>query len=73
MIKAIGHKDGHPCMVFGLSEGNLEMLRQGKPIVINLAALGLSGGEVVICYGQTEQDILHDFQRAGLIPGMGQN
>lgn len=67
MIKATGERDGKRFILFGLSEGNLSLLRQKKPIVVNLSEMGLSG-EVLITYGETEADIILDLQKAGLLP-----
>ena len=44
---------------FGLSERNLELLRQGKPIKVDLGDLGLAGC-VVIFYGETEEKMRED-------------
>jgi hypothetical protein len=43
-------------VMFGLSEMNLQKLREGKPIKINMGDLDLEG-EVVIFYGKTEADM----------------
>lgn len=47
--------------VFGLSEGNIVRLRQGKPIAIDLEPLGGSG-QVMIMWGQTEEAIVAELQ-----------
>lgn len=41
---------------FGLSERNIQLLKQGKPILIDLSELG-GDGNVTIFYGKTEQDM----------------
>ena len=41
-------------LLFGLSQINLQLLREGKPIHVGLAELGLTGS-VVIFYGETEE------------------
>lgn len=48
---------------FGLSEKNIKLLKQGKPIKIDLTTLGLPGKEVkdvLIFYGKTENDMQKD-------------
>jgi hypothetical protein len=50
---------------FGLSARNLQLLRAGKPIKVELEELGLTGS-VVIFYGETEEAM-----RADLIDMVG--
>jgi len=57
MIKAkTTDRDGYPVFIFGLSDGNLELLRQGRPIAVDLRELG-ARGSVVIMWGATEEAI----------------
>jgi hypothetical protein len=49
--------------IFGLSARNLELLQQGKPIMIDMAELGLAG-RTMIFYGQTEEAMKTDIERA---------
>lgn len=66
MIRARGTtKDGRPLVLLGLSETNLVRWRQGQPINTSLAVLGLHA-EVVIVYGQTEDDIRRELVEAGI-------
>jgi hypothetical protein len=54
MIKAKATKeDGSSLLIFGLSKGNLKLLKQGRPIHIDLSEMGLPG-EMLIFYGETE-------------------
>ena len=49
---------------FGLSEGNIQKLKEGKPIAINMQEMGIENMRIIIMYGKTEQDIqseLSDF------------
>lgn len=39
MLKAVGTKDGKPLYVFGISQGNWELLKRGRPILIDLDVL----------------------------------
>ena len=60
MIKAKATlADDRPLYVFGLSELNLQRLREGKAIVITLESIG-GVGEVYIAYGETEDDIMRE-------------
>ncbi len=71
MIKALCIKNGNPLFVFGLSETNIQLLKDGKPIVVDLTDLGCSGGKVVITYGETEAHIVQELHKAGLLPPGG--
>jgi hypothetical protein len=57
MIKA---KLSNGDLLFGLSKGNIELLQQGKPIVINLKDMGLENRRVMIMYGETEDKIFEE-------------
>lgn len=47
-------------LVFGLSKKNIQLLQEGKPILINLKDIGLEERRIVICYGETEDKIFLD-------------
>ncbi len=53
--------DGSSLIIFGLSDRNLELLREGRPIQFDGQKLGING-QVVILYGRTEADIVKDIQ-----------
>jgi hypothetical protein len=57
--------DGRPVILLGLSEGNLTRLRQGQPINASLEVVGLRA-QVVILYGETEDDIRRELVEAGI-------
>lgn len=60
MIKfSYTNKSGVSSYGFGLSERNVELLKEGKPIVIDLAPMG-GQGEILIFYGKTEQAMGRD-------------
>jgi hypothetical protein len=60
MIKANATmKDGRNLVILGLSEGNIQKLKLGKPIQVDLEPFGGTGA-VVILYGSTEADITRD-------------
>lgn len=70
MIKAKGEDEhGNPVLLFGLSGENLRRLRQGQPIKINLAEMGLAGlaGYAVIFYGNTEDAMVAHLREAGML------
>lgn len=52
MLKA---KSGD-ALIFGLSARNIELLKQGKPISVDLREMGEEKGTVLIFYGETEDD-----------------
>lgn len=73
-VKIIKAVDGQQAnvVILGLEEGNIELLKQGKPIPVDLAELGLSG-QILITYGKTKADIFKDLQRAGIFLGGSAN
>ena len=80
MIKALAHDtNGKPLYIFGLSDENVERLKKGIPIRVDLAEFE-SEGTVVIFHGKTEQQMAEDFKRLGVVvendldlgePGLG--
>jgi len=60
MIKAKGTKqDGSPIYVFGLDAENMQRLRSGEPILVDLTQLG-GTGEVLIYFGETMANLQHE-------------
>ena len=52
------HPDGKICIGLGLSDKNIKLLRQKKPIVVNLAELGLTfNAEIMIFTGTNEREM----------------
>lgn len=69
MIKFAGTRDGKPLYGFGLSERNLELLKQDMPIAVDLDQMG-GHGTVVIMYGKTETELYAMMTEMGLVkPG----
>ena len=69
MIKAVGTTpEGHPMILLGLSAKNIEKLKEGKPILVELSELGLKG-KVAIVYGETEDLLARDLEREFSISG----
>ncbi len=48
---------GRVSLGFGLSERNIELLKQSKPIHIDLDEMGLNAS-IMIMYGKTETDLM---------------
>lgn len=68
MIKATGvGPNGEPVVLLGLSGENVTRLIAGEPIRLDLAELGLPPTMVVICYGRTEDALVAELRRHGLI------
>lgn len=59
MLKVL---NGHTAML-GLSETNIKLLKEGKPMKFNLDALGLPSQEIVIFYGKTEKIMMEKFKQ----------
>jgi hypothetical protein len=59
MIKFTAEKDDGILVGFGLSEKNIEYLKDDRPISVDLAKLGAINKpiEVIIFYGKTEQEM----------------
>ena len=51
---------GRPLYMFGLTDLNLQRLREGKPIVVHLEEMG-GVGELIITFGQTEDDLAREW------------
>ena len=47
---------------FGLSEGNVQKLKEGKPIAFNGNEVGIPGVEIMIFYGETEEQMQRDME-----------
>lgn len=63
MLKFKGvHKD-KPLLGFGLSKRNMELLQQDRPMLFNLAEMGVGDVYVMIVYGETEQSLMQELTR----------
>lgn len=67
MLKFAIKRPKGPLIGFGLSHMNLEKLKAGLPIKINLEQFGLQG-EVFIFAGETEKAMAEDLKKEGLLP-----
>ena len=60
MIKAkLTKEDGTGVLILGLSRGNVQQLKDGKPFMFDAEVFGIQG-EVYIVYGDTEEAICKD-------------
>lgn len=72
MIKFVATQpDGSKILFLGLSNDNLALLPHDRPICVDLAEVGLGGGQdltqIVIFSGGTEQEMMAQVVEAGLI------
>ena len=70
MIKFTAERDGNPLLGLGITGENVRRLMLGKPILVRLADVGCESDklkEVAIFFGPTEQTIVADLVKAGLI------
>lgn len=51
-------------LIFGLSARNIELLKQGKPISVDLREMGEEKGTVLIFYGETEDDMARELMNS---------
>ena len=66
MVKArLITETGETVFFLGLSDGNLQRLREGRPMRIPLATLG-GTDTVLIHYGHTEQAIVEELRQKGV-------
>lgn len=65
-MRATG-SDGHPVYVLGITDMNLEALRAGDPLVVQLSQLGAAGGMFFICHGATEDALTDNLVQVGLL------
>lgn len=65
MIKARGEVGGRPMLLLGLSGENVTRLMAGEPILFDGTPYGFDGN-IVICGGRTEADIVAELAKHGL-------
>jgi hypothetical protein len=61
------NKNGGKTLGFGLSVANIERLMKNEPIAFKLDEFGIEGTDVLIFAGQTEDAMLAEFKRLGMI------
>jgi hypothetical protein len=65
----VNSKDGRRLIVLGLDRENVNTLTKGKPLFMSSTkddAVPV-GVEVVVCFGETKEDVLAELERVGLI------
>jgi len=63
MVKFTSTREGRTLVGLGLSAGNVQRLREGKPIHVHLEELNLPYKiELMIMYGETEQEIANELK-----------
>jgi predicted kinase len=68
MLRAGIDSKTHPLVLMGLSEGNIERLKDGHPIRAEFTSFGVSlPGAIAVIYGKTEQDIAAQLKADGLM------
>lgn len=73
MIKAVKKEGpgGVPLVMLGLSHANLDRLREGEPIRLDVeqcGGLGLGQNEIVVFSGANEVDMTAELEGHGLLP-----
>lgn len=66
MIKFTASKDGRRILGFGISRGNIQRLIAGDPIHLWLEEMGLPKTDLLIFFGETEEQIIKDLLAAGI-------
>lgn len=67
MLRALGKTpDGTRVMLLGLSEQNIQFMREGKMIFFDAEAVGFQGS-IAILSGETEKDIVEQLEKEGIL------
>lgn len=66
MVKFTMEEDGKKVIGLGLSDGNLQLLRNDRIIHIDGAEMNLDF-DIIIFWGKTENEMCRQFKRAGMI------
>lgn len=68
MIIGVATSDKGDVLILGLSRANIERLTSGQPIRVPRGTHSLRGNfEIMIMYGETEQNMALQFQAYGLV------
>ena len=67
MIKFSVKANERKLLGFALSEQNIILLKEGKPIHSDLSTLGIPDWDVLIFYGKTEDEIIETLKEHKLI------
>jgi len=64
MIKFTAIEEDRGFIGIGLSEGNINKLKEGKPILFKLSDMGMNSKlEVIIFYGETEEAMAEELKQ----------
>jgi len=58
---------GRSALIVGLSGENVKRLKENKPIYQPLEDLGLADTDLIVLYGDTEDDIIEDLRAIGAV------
>lgn len=65
MIKVVGRRGDRRYLLLGLEQKNVDSLKEGKPLVVEGAGMGIPF-DMFLVYGKTPEDIISDLKEAGL-------
>lgn len=63
MIKFTAGNRGKTIVGLGISQGNVDRLQAGQPILISLEEMGLAPYDVMIFYGETEAALTQELEK----------
>lgn len=66
MIKLKMRRNGKDVIGLGLSDGNIDLLRNDQPIIIDGSQMDLPH-DILIFWGKTEKDMYERFKNEGLL------
>lgn len=64
MLKAL--RNNGSLLVLGLNPKEVEHLKQGQPLTVNLGNVGAEGNQVIIFMGASDEEMMKRFQRSPL-------
>lgn len=65
MLKFLADRNGRKLLGLGISQGNVDKLKEGKPILVEGEKLGLPF-DVFLFYGETEATMVQSLRDAGV-------
>lgn len=73
MIRAVTKgKEGEPVVILGITRDNIERLKRGHPIAVDLSEFGLAlrgavdHTKVTVLYGETHEEVVDIIEGAGV-------
>lgn len=67
MIKVKLHSALGPVLILGLTDGNLAEIRNGNPVRVDGAEVGIVNLTVLVMAGETRADLFDQLRRLGLL------